>query len=208
MSQDKQVLLRSLVQVKRSPTRLRIRYSVIFLITSASFALAFPLNQVRKQEAPGPLSIAHAVTPGISNCSACHTPQYEVKPEKCLICHGEISKQASSEKGYHRDKQEDCFICHIEHQGSDALFVPLDLGNFDHSETGTELQGAHRKIEDCSLCHRPELSLPRNKTRSYIFNDSTCRTCHDSPHPGRQIDCLACHNRDSWIVRRGGSAFP
>jgi cytochrome c551/c552 len=27
-----------------------------------------------------------------------------------------------------------------------------------------------------------------------------CLFCHQSPHPGRQDDCLSCHDFDGWRV--------
>ena len=31
---------------------------------------------------------------------------------------------------------------------------------------------------------------------------ANCRGCHQPPHPGRQNDCLACHNQNSWSADR------
>jgi hypothetical protein len=28
----------------------------------------------------------------------------------------------------------------------------------------------------------------------------TCSSCHDSRHPGRQEECLACHSKDGWRI--------
>jgi len=153
------------------------------------------------QQPPGPLSPAHAVSPG-TNCQACHGPDHKVLPEKCLACHQEIARQAAAPKGYHRDKNEGCADCHAEHQEPGKSIVPLDVKDFDHSETGTVLGGAHQKISGCDRCHRPDNTLPRTKTKSYIFKDTGCRACHRPPHPGRQDDCLACHNQDSWSIDR------
>ncbi len=165
-------------------------------------ALSFPTT-LRAQEPPGPLSRAHASSPGLV-CKACHGPDQKILPSNCLACHPEIARQKGAAKGYHRDKSEGCADCHAEHQGEGKSIVPLDLKDFDHAETGTEQQGAHRTVADCAKCHRPEISLPRTLTKSYIIKDAGCRSCHRPPHPGRQDDCLACHNRDSWTVDRFG----
>jgi hypothetical protein len=152
---------------------------------------------------PGPLSVAHAETPG-PNCQSCHGPDKKAATSKCLACHQEIARQQSAPKGFHRDKNEGCADCHAEHQGKDASLVPLDIKSFDHSETGTFLRGPHQKVTDCGLCHRPDNTLSRTKTRSYILKDAGCRACHRSPHPGRQDDCLACHSPEKWAIDRAG----
>jgi hypothetical protein len=153
------------------------------------------------QEMPGPLSPAHAGTPG-PNCQACHDANFKAIPQKCLACHQEIGRQASAPKGYHRDKREGCADCHAEHQGEGKSLVPLDIKDFDHAETGTVLRGGHQKVVGCDSCHRPEVSFPRAKTKSYILKESGCRACHRPPHAGRQDDCLACHDQNSWTVDR------
>jgi len=152
---------------------------------------------------PGPLSVGHAETPG-PNCASCHGPDRKVVSSKCLVCHQEIARQQSSPKGFHRDKAEGCADCHAEHQGTGKSLIPLDVKDFDHSETGTVLRGPHQKVSDCGRCHRPENSYPRAKTKSYIMKASGCRTCHPSPHPGRQDDCLACHTPEKWAIDRAG----
>ncbi len=156
------------------------------------------------KQAPGPLSPAHAASPGAANCSACHDAQNKVTAAKCLACHREIAAESASAKGFHADKGEDCTVCHAEHQGPETPLVPLDVKTFDHAETGTPLVGAHRLVKDCALCHRPEISVPRKETRSYILIRSECADCHASPHPGREDKCLACHNPTTWSVERGG----
>ncbi len=95
------------------------------------------------QEIPGPLSAFHAAKPGESDCAACHTAPGKVSPAKCLACHTEIASRIAAQTGFHRDKAEDCAVCHAEHQGRQANIVPLDPSDFDHSETGADLQGAH-----------------------------------------------------------------
>ncbi len=182
----------------------------------ALFALAAALllapsvtgGAIQERQPPGPLSPAHQESPGVSSCSACHTPEGAAAPEKCLACHEEIARQPTSSKGYHRDKPGDCAVCHTEHQGPGTSLVPLDREDFDHSETGTALEGAHIGVNDCDRCHRPEISFPRKKSKSYILTNSGCRACHNPPHPGRQDDCLACHSKNSWIVDREGVTQP
>jgi hypothetical protein len=76
----------------------------------------------------------------------------------------------------------------------------MDPEDFDHSETGTELKGAHAGIKDCRACHRPDNTFPRTKSQSYLLLRSGCTACHQPPHPGRQEQCLACHTQKDWRV--------
>ena len=151
-------------------------------------------------DAPGDLSAAHQESPGLKSCSKCHNEDFEVPPAMCLSCHQEISTRISDNRGYHRDKGDDCIVCHSEHQGPDEPIVYLDPEDFDHEETGAILEGAHQQVDDCNLCHRKDNTIPRKKSRSYIFRESGCSVCHTSPHPSRQKKCLACHNQKSWEV--------
>jgi hypothetical protein len=155
-----------------------------------------------QQEMPGPLSAAHVPKPGEADCSACHAAPGKVAPAKCLACHTEIAARIAAEKGYHRDKGDDCAVCHAEHQGRQANIVPLEKEGFDHAETGAKLQGAHLKTKDCDKCHTPSNTLPRTKGRSYLLREPGCRGCHTPPHPGNQDKCVACHSQESWIIER------
>jgi hypothetical protein len=154
------------------------------------------------QKAPGPLSTAHASKPGEADCSACHVAPGKVGPAKCLACHTEITSRVTAQKGFHRDKADDCAVCHAEHQGRQAEIVPLDLAAFDHGETGADLQGAHLKIKACDTCHTPANSYARTYAKSYLFKLSGCRACHTPPHPGRQDQCLDCHSQSGWRAGR------
>jgi hypothetical protein len=154
------------------------------------------------QDIPGPLSAAHVPKPGEADCSACHVAAGKVSPAKCLACHTEIAARVAAQKGYHRDKADDCALCHTEHQGRQANIVPLDLASFDHAETGADLQGAHLRPKGCDTCHLPSNSFPRARGRSYLRKVPGCRGCHAPPHPGRQDNCLACHTQESWRVDR------
>ena len=173
----------------------------------AAVATAFFVRQVSladTQDIPGPLSAAHAAKPGEASCAACHEEPGKVSPKKCLACHAEIGSRISAGTGYHRDKADDCAVCHAEHQGREASIVPLDPSDFDHSETGAVLLGAHLRPKTCDACHTKANAVPRSQGRSYLLKTPGCRGCHAPPHPGRQEDCLACHDgkQENWIVGR------
>ncbi len=152
------------------------------------------------QDAPGPLSPAHAGTPGPKDCTVCHDAEYEVAAEKCLTCHQEMALRISGGRGFHKDKKQNCGTCHVEHQGDRVSLVPLDIKTFDHAKTGFVLRGVHAAVGDCAACHSGPDAFVRLKTKSYLLRDSQCTGCHKSPHVGHQEDCLSCHNFESWRV--------
>lgn len=165
----------------------------------------FPLflwsqQQYTVDDAPGPLSPAHKDSPGLKNCVQCHSDELEVIPQKCLVCHQEIASRISANRGYHRDKAEDCVSCHTEHEGEKTKLVDLDIHDFDHEETGHTLLGRHKTINDCLKCHREENSFPRKTTYSYLMKESRCLSCHETPHPGHQDSCQVCHSQKNWRV--------
>jgi len=178
-----------------------IFFRMCWIVLICFFSLVLMAQQeFDVNDSPGDLSAAHQDSPGIKSCGKCHNEDFEVPPARCLSCHQEIAIRISDNRGYHRDKGDDCIVCHSEHQGVDVPLVPLDPEDFDHEETGAVLKGIHLEIKDCQRCHRKDNTLPRKKTRSYILKDSRCLACHTSPHPGRQEKCLACHNQKNWQV--------
>ena len=152
------------------------------------------------QEAPGLLSSAHADSPGLQNCQKCHSPTMEIDDKKCLSCHTEIAERIASNKGYHKDKNEGCPVCHAEHKGNEASLIVWDIRDFDHDETGYILKDAHRKVKDCASCHSTNNAVTREKTKSFLLKDSRCLSCHRSPHPGRQDLCQTCHTQKNWRI--------
>jgi hypothetical protein len=176
-----------------------VAFSVLAFVPGRGFSPRPPSPQESDvSDAPGPLSAFHAERPGIKTCSSCHTPDKEVAPTKCLFCHDEIASRVKKGLGFHRDKAGDCGTCHAEHQGPDAKLVPLDPGDFDHAETGFVLEGAHARVKECGSCHYGKAAFRRTNGRSYLLPDARCSACHDSPHPGRQEECLVCHSKDGW----------
>lgn len=182
----------------------------LFLVLGALCMLSLYVisQEYSADDAPGPLSPAHAESVGITKCMKCHNEDFEVPHTLCLSCHTEIAQRIAEERGYHRDKAEECSMCHTEHEGEDTVLVVLDPEDFDHEETGAVLEGPHSEITDCRACHRSDNSIPRKTSQSYLYVKTGCAACHAVPHPGRQEKCLACHTQKSWRVeirRRGGA---
>jgi hypothetical protein len=182
-----------------------LRAAPLFL---SVFLLALPgiSQEYTADDAPGPLSTSHTGTPGLLKCMKCHNEDFEIEASRCLSCHTEIAERIASERGYHRDKTEDCAVCHTEHEGEDTVLIFLDPDDFDHEETGAVLEGPHAEVKDCRDCHRVDNTIARKKSRSYLFRRTGCPACHAPPHPGRQDRCLRCHTQKSWRVdiRRSG----
>ena len=105
---------------------------------------------------PGELSKAHAHLDGLDNCLKCHEPGHKLSNSRCLACHTELKTRVAKNKGFHGKlpKGRACSTCHREHRGAQAKLIPWGAGMsaFDHSRTGYNLEGGHRKAK-CKSCH-------------------------------------------------------
>ena len=166
--------------------------------------LSFPVWGIAQEftadDSPGPLSTIHTESPGLLSCMKCHNDDFEVVPSLCLACHQEIARSITDQRGYHKDFGEDCKMCHTEHGGEETVLIDWDPADFDHDEIGVTFEGNHSEVTDCRACHRSDNTIPRSKTQSYIFTKSGCVSCHSSPHPGQQSQCLVCHTQKNWRV--------
>lgn len=173
---------------------------VIFFFFLFLIPFLYVSQELEGFESPGELCRVHSDLEGAKKCGSCHTEDETVDTEKCLNCHIDLKKRISAKKGYHQDKNEGCEMCHTEHQGVETSLIDWDISDFDHSETGYELVGSHKKIKDCKKCHKSPNQLPRKKSRSFLLKSSSCSACHVSPHPGKYPDCTFCHTSESWTV--------
>ena len=165
----------------------------LFMMHSAS---------LRAQLSPGELTEAHAHLEGMSHCTDCHTLGARVANEKCLACHVEIKTRMESQKGYHSSTQirdKECASCHSEHHGRTFRIINFDTMSFDHSLTGYELLGAHRK-EECKDCHKQDFIVDekiRSKDFSFLGLSTECLSCHEDYHQKTlSNECTQCHGMD------------
>jgi nitrate/TMAO reductase-like tetraheme cytochrome c subunit len=75
--------------------------------------------------------------------------------------------------------------------------VRFDENAFDHSLTGYELTGAHKRT-DCRECHRPDLIDDhelRSRETTYLGLPKECAACHEDYHKGTlsTAECAKCH---------------
>lgn len=149
------------------------------------------------------LTGAHLATP----CFACHkrTNKWSFREigEKCLDCHRDIHKPFLDEKYY---GEASCESCHSTDSWGDI--------DFDHSETGFRLEGAHLD-QACRSCH---FRADEKGTIHQEFSrlQAACLTCHQDVHY-RQFEkandqyCLNCHGYSDWSADRFNhdrTAFP
>lgn len=172
---------------------------MLFLLLTVFPILGMP-QEFTADDAPGPLSAIHSKSPGLLSCMKCHNDDFEVVPSLCMECHQEIAQRVSEARGYHMDKGESCSMCHTEHAGEETVLIDWDPSDFDHKEIGVTLEEKHSETKDCRKCHRTDNTIPRTLTQSYIFTKSGCVSCHSSPHPGNQTQCLVCHTQKNWRV--------
>ncbi len=167
---------------------------------------------VSAQLSPGDLASAHESLEGITNCTKCHVLGEGPSADKCLNCHTVVKQRLDQKKGYHHKVvNEDgiaCFDCHNDHAGRDFDLIhwPEGKENFDHVQTGFELQGKHATLK-CNQCHRADLirddllavNPNKNLSQTYMGLDTTCLSCHVDEHRGQLgPDCLKCHTNDRF----------
>ncbi len=134
----------------------------------------------------GNLSFDHAAETGFAltaghaglACQACHSsPDFRDDADRaCVSCH------AADDHHQGRNGRE-CDSCHTTSAWTDA--------DFDHSDTGFELTGAHAAL-GCPACHKRtgEAAAP-----------TTCNGCHqvDDVHAGQLGEsCQTCHSTSAW----------
>lgn len=144
------------------------------------------------QESSFPLEGSHMATP----CFSCHVSEdrweFENIGESCVDCHTDVHKGYISEKYYPND---DCTQCHNSDTWAQV--------NFDHSNTGWNLEGKHEDL-DCRACHIDYSESGEIKSQEFSGMENTCVTCHNNVHGSQFIiegatDCTRCHAvTDNW----------
>ncbi len=156
------------------------------------------------QISPGDLSQPHADLEGMSKCTLCHDLGDKVSNTKCLDCHDDIQSLLDSNSGYHANskvKNKDCFACHSEHHGRKFDMVRFDQDNFNHNQTGYELEGEHETV-DCNKCHVADNIQNRElkkRKNTFLGLDEKCLSCHDDFHQKTlSDDCMSCHTMEEF----------
>ncbi len=122
---------------------------------------SFLTGKVEAQLSPGDLANSHKHLEGLSNCTQCHDLGSKVSNNKCLACHKEIKYRLDNKEGFHYAKDvkgKDCASCHSDHNGRNFDMVRFDEKTFNHTATGYELTGGHKKI-DCRDCRYQRFSV-------------------------------------------------
>lgn len=173
------------------------------LFQSALFFCLLPW-WVAAQLSPGDLAKAHAHLEGMSNCTQCHVLGEKVSNEKCLDCHQEIKSLINAKQGYHYSREvrgKECADCHSDHHGRNFDMVRFDEKNFNHTLTGYELTGAHKKT-DCRDCHKPDnIDDPdlRKRSGTFLGLGQQCLDCHEDFHQKTlPNDCAKCHTTEAF----------
>lgn len=136
-----------------------------------------------------------------AECSSCHKMFDKAgQRQLCLDCHDDVAADLSQKNGFHGKhpdaNSEQCFSCHTDHEGRDAIIVILDEDTFDHDLTDFELLGSHEDAA-CGDCHVSD-TLHRETA-------SECESCHleDKPHQETMgSSCGDCHKPTEWLQAR------
>lgn len=156
------------------------------------------------QLSPGDLTEVHAHLEGLSNCTACHTLGQKVSNDNCLACHTLLQERINNQKGYHVSKEiagKECVSCHSDHHGRKFEIIRFDKNSFDHTLTGYELLGAHKK-QDCEKCHKTDFITNeevKKKKSTFMGLQTNCLACHADQHQNTlSKDCLSCHDFNAF----------
>lgn len=156
------------------------------------------------QLSPGDLANSHADLEGLSNCTKCHEFGKKVTNKKCLDCHDDIQSLLNQKRGLHANAdvvKKNCFDCHSDHHGRNFDMIRFDEDNFNHNNSGYELEGQH-KIIDCRDCHVSEYiqdTKIKKRADTFLGLEQDCLSCHDDFHQQTlDSDCKSCHNMDEF----------
>lgn len=155
-----------------------------------------------------------------SECITCHIDYHDSQLEpRCDRCHDVVHFKPAS--GFSHEKTDfsitglhelvSCDRCHplVKATVSGRVIdIPrskptgkkcMDCHKgYDHSKTTFRLTGRHAVI-DCSGCHN--LKTPNVKRlRGTAKGEFKCQDCHSYRHPGKQENCVKCHNTANWNV--------
>ncbi|NUQ82425.1 MAG: hypothetical protein HUU10_12505 [Bacteroidetes bacterium] len=178
------------------------------------FFLMIPFHPVTAQLlSPGTLGKAHRHLEGIENCRKCHSGDKEIDPGKCMDCHQSIGADWTSGQGYHGwlkiNEKKTCIQCHSDHNGLNfemVRWLETDKTRLNHSKTGYELIGAHRKAT-CESCHQPANHSEKlrkadqsiQSATTYLALTTQCLSCHFDEHRGTLGEsCEDCHDLENW----------
>lgn len=134
------------------------------------------------------LNGAHAAM--VSDCFACHNPEFTNTPTTCIGCHESDFNQTDDPNHVTNNFSTECTVCHSENSWEPATV--------NHDEFYV-LTGAHQVIaNNCIACHE----------NGYSNTPNTCFACHetnynqanDPNHVQAQFgqDCEACHSTNAW----------
>nr|HQU73666.1 hypothetical protein [Calditrichia bacterium] len=123
------------------------------------------------------------------DCISCHDQGYVNTPSDCFSCHEPDFTSTTDPDHVANNFSHNCLDCHNTNTWDDA--------DFDHSNTGFPLTGAHIPL-DCIACH----------DQGYQNTPSDCFACHqdnfnnttnpDHQAAGFPTDCEQCHSTSLW----------
>ncbi len=191
----------------------RISKKVVLIV----IGIIFLKGMLNAQFSPGELAMVHSFLEGTKNCTQCHEVGGKSLSNGCVECHTPIKMRIDQNRGFHKDKQEDCGKCHPDHNSREFKLVHWEKGekNFDHLNVGFDLTGKHKNLE-CRKCHI-EKNIVESSVISWINKypnepisertllgvANTCNGCHEDIHRGEvSQDCASCHTTKDWKQSR------
>jgi hypothetical protein len=132
-----------------------------------------------------PLSGAHTSV----ECALCHTSRLAGTSTVCSGCHQKNYTAAQIPNHASAGIPNTCETCHTT--------TGWKPSGFSHITTGFELKGAHSTLQQCSDCHKGNLTSAKPQ----------CISCHqlefnNAPNhkaSGYPTDCSICHTTVNWL---------
>jgi nitrate/TMAO reductase-like tetraheme cytochrome c subunit len=144
-----------------------------------------------------PLTGAHTNT----ECTKCHTNGYTGTPSDCNSCHHNNYTGASVPNHVNAGMPLTCENCHTT--------TAWEPSSFNHNTTGFVLLGAHTSIQQCSSCHKGNLTTA--KTDCYSCHQTQFSNAPGHVSQGFPHECEQCHNNNTWenaTFDHAKTAFP
>ncbi|MCC6410227.1 MAG: hypothetical protein IT270_01130 [Saprospiraceae bacterium] len=135
-----------------------------------------------------PLTGVHQTT----DCIACHASGYAGTPTNCSSCHTPDYNQSINPNHTALGMSTDCASCHTT--------TGWEPASFDDHNTVYPLNGAHGAIaNDCNACHNGDYNNTPN-TCSGCHTPDFNQTTNPNHVAGQfPTDCATCHSETAWV---------
>lgn len=181
---------------------------IVAVVTAASLAVARyrPASKALQQfVSPGPLSQRHAYL--ADRCESCHETTVGVTAAKCTACHANEERLLGRQPTAFHASIAECSTCHVEHQNSNILPIPMDHMELAKIGARTLERAAGSDAASAATLKSLEtwlrIRIPGQLDESSAREALNCAGCHSTKdrHLGFfGKDCAQCHATTNWRI--------